>query len=138
MKKHQLIVGLCSVASLTACQNLSTELGSRETHQQATIITPKETYCGVFTDMRNNKFVSFQLQFDTNNNRLPDTEMCVSTDVTNVRKKDVKSYIKSIHSLPEGAKALDEWKYQVLSHSAPGSITEIGFYRIREQIQHTK
>ncbi len=138
MKKHQIIGSLCCLAALSSCQQMATDMSISNTDKKATIIAPNETECAVVKDVLDDKFVSYQLQFDTNNNNIPDTELCVCADVTNAKRKDIKSYIRSIKSLPVETKSMDEWQYQVTSHPALGPRTEAGFYFIRELIQHTK
>ncbi len=132
MKKHQIISGLCCVAALTSCQQISPDL-SIKTDKEAKIIAPQKAYYAVVRDVLDDKFVSYQLQLDTNNNNIPDMEICVCADVTNAKPRQIRSYIRSIKSLPNETKTVEQWVQHVTSHSALGPRTEAGIYRIIEQ-----
>lgn len=147
MKKYQLISGLSCLAALTGCQNLAPELSNSEKKELAMLVNQDDVVCLV-ADGENfpggpqltGKFVSYQLQFDTNNNQKADTELAVCADVSHLSKEDIQAYVESVKSLSDtGVRSLKNWQQHVetntiLSNRKP----ETFMYRIQEECQHTK
>ncbi len=138
MKKFQIIGGLCALSALTSCQNFSPEMTNGEIEQKATLLALEQKRCCVHNNQNNGKFVSYQLHFDTNYDHIADTEMAVCADVSQAKRKDIRSYIKKIKNLPSESRTLEEWQHFVTSHPALGPRTEVGCYHMYQVSQHTK
>lgn len=147
MKKYQLISGLTCLAALTSCQSLTPELSATQKKQTAMLVNQDDVTCVVIDDKRfplgpqvNGTFVSYQLQFDTNNNQIADTELAVCADVSHLSPTEIQTYVDGVKSLSDtGVLSLTDWQKKVETNSMlEGRKPETFLYQIQEEYQHTR
>lgn len=147
MKKYQLVNGLSCLAALTGCQNLMPELSAYQRNQPAVLVNQDDITCVVIDDKHcstntplNGTFISYQLQFDTNNNQKADTELAVCADISHLNRKGIQNYITSVKNLSDtGVLSLNQWQQKVQTDPIlKGKKIETFFYQIQEEYQRTR